>query len=900
MNFTPGVDRTVERWALKLDFVGANPHARPQGQKATAASINYFKGPQAEWKAGLKTYRSLIYEDLWPGIDLVYAGTASQLKYTFLVKPGADPGQIKLAYRGATELKLSAAGQLEVAAPVGSFRDERPSSYQEVYGQRVEIATSYALEADRTAGAQNYGFRVGAYDRSKLLVIDPAVFIYSGYIGGSNNDPALKIAVDGAGNAYVVGLTSSQATFPKTVGPQVNYNGNFFDAYVAKVNSAGTALVYAGYIGGAGNEMGFSIAVDDSGNAYVTGSTTSPETSFPVLGGPRLNYRGGTFFGDAFVAKVRADGTGLAYCGYIGGSSDDFGLDIAVDSSGNAYITGETASSQLTFPVTAGPDLTFNGGVSDAFVAKVNATGTGLVYCGYLGGSNDESGAGIAVDGAGSAYVAGATTSTAASFPVLAGPDLSYNGNGDAFVAKVNFTGQGLVYCGYLGGAAKEAASSIALDSAGNAYLTGYTLSDQFSFPVRVGPDLSYNGGSDVFVAIVSDNGPALVYCGYIGGAGEDFGADIAVDSAGNAYLTGATTSNENTFPVRGGANLTYKGGSFFGDAFVAKVNTAGSALTLATYLGGAGEDGGFGIALDNLGYVYLTGGTESAETSFPVMLGPDLTYNSTQDGFSAKLVPIAFSTAKSCMPPAGGTGRLDVAVPGNYNWTAVSNDGFITLTSGGSGTGSRTVNYSVAANTSSTRRTGMLTLAQQTYLIQQGAQFNDVAANYLFFNFINQISAQGITLGCGNGNYCPEAAVTREQMAAFIIRALGEPAPPTPATQRFADVAPSNPFYAFIDRLAARGITLGCGNGNYCPAALVTREQMAALLIRALGEFHPPTPIQQRFADVPSSNTFYAFVERMAVLGITVGCGNNNYCPSDFVTRGQMAAFLARAFGCG
>ncbi|MCS6862530.1 MAG: SBBP repeat-containing protein, partial [Abditibacteriales bacterium] len=265
--------------------------------------------------------------------------------------------------------------------------------------------------------------------------------VYCGYIGGAGFDKGHGIAVDGAGNAYVMGYTSShETTFPETVGPDLTFNGGFSDTFVAKVRADGRGLVYCGYIGGADLDEGYGIAVDGAGNAYVTGSTVSNENTFPETVGPDLTFNGG--FRDAFVAKVRADGSGLVYCGYIGGAGEDRGYGIAVDGAGNACVTGETSSNQTTFPVTDGPDLTFNG-LRDAFVAKVRADGRGLVYCGYIGGAGSDQGHGIAVDGAGNAYVTGEVRSGEATFPVTVGPDLTFNDRddgefNDAFVAKVS------------------------------------------------------------------------------------------------------------------------------------------------------------------------------------------------------------------------------------------------------------------------------------------------------------------------------------------------------------------------------------------------------------------------------------------------------------------------------
>ncbi|MCX6028588.1 MAG: SBBP repeat-containing protein [Chloroflexi bacterium] len=302
------------RWIVKLDFVDANA-VRPSGQAQTEAVISYFKGSRDEWRTGLPTYSQIVYPDLWEGIDLVYSGTVNRLKYEFVVKPGADPAAIRLAYRGAT-VRVNDAGQLEVSTPAGGFQDDAPVAYQEVAGQRVPVAVAYALEDAARWGADEvgtdeprpYGFHVGAYNPALPLVIDPTVLVYCGYIGGGGDDYGYGIAVDAAGNAYVTGDTAStEATFPETVGPDVTHNDGE-DAFVAKVNASGSALVYAGYIGGSADDRGFGIAVDSAGNAYVTGDTNSTQATFPVTVGPDLTYNGGPW--DAFVAKVRVRGEG--------------------------------------------------------------------------------------------------------------------------------------------------------------------------------------------------------------------------------------------------------------------------------------------------------------------------------------------------------------------------------------------------------------------------------------------------------------------------------------------------------------------------------------------------------------------------------------------------------------
>ncbi len=633
-----------QRWVVKLDFVDANPNTQPVGQEPTDAVISYFKGPREEWTTGLPTYASLVYRDLWPGIDLVYTGTGSRLKYTFVVQPGTDPNQIKLAYRGASAVRINEAGQLEVSTPGESFQEDKPYAYQEVEGQdldlKVEVAAAYSLEGEASERVQ-FGFSVGDYDPQKVLVIDPIILLYAGYIGGSGFDNGRGIAVDSTGNAYVVGdTTSTEATFPVTLGPDLTWNSDW-DVFVAKVNSSGTALLYAGFIGGSSIDVGLGIAVDSTGNAYVTGNTTSTEATFPVAfpvtGGPDLTHNGGF---DAFLAKVNPMGTALVYAGYIGGSGSDFGRGIAVDSTGAAYVAGWTDSTEATFPVAAGPYLTFNG-VEDAFVAKVNPSGTALDYAGYIGGSGGDNGWGIAVDSTGYAYVTGQTNSDEATFPVTVGPDLTFNGSTDAFVAKVNPSGTALDYAGFIGGSGSGAGHGIAVNSTGYAYVTGWTNSDEATFPVKLGPDLSYNGGfpvGDAFVAKVNPAGTALDYAGYIGGSDDDQGWGIAVDSTGNAYVVGDTRSTEATFPVTLGPDLTFNGGR---DAFVAKVNPSGTALDYAGYIGGSNQDSGSGIAVDSTGNAYVAGWTSSTEATFPVTLGPDLTFNGGRDAFVAKITDV-------------------------------------------------------------------------------------------------------------------------------------------------------------------------------------------------------------------------------------------------------------------
>ncbi len=654
--------KDAARWAVKLDYLGAAP-VNPEGASAGGTTVSYFTGTTTESLTGLPTFSSIAYKDLWPGIDLTCSGTAGELKQEYLVQPGADPAAILLAYHGA-DVSLNAEGGLDVSTPIGGFTDSAPVAYQQVDGLRVPVEVSFSLDSSRAASDEyRYGFRVGAYDHDLPLVIDPAVVIYCGFIGGTGYDFGTGITVDASGCAYITGETSTKATFPVVAGPDLIFNGAL-DAFVAKVRANGSGLVYIGYLGGNADDSASAIAVDTLGYAYITGRTSSTEATFPETVGPDLYYNNCY---DAFVAKIKPDGTGLVYCGYLGGSREDKGTGIAVDAAGYAYVTGYTYGNydyvtKTMWPVVKGPDLTQNGDC-DAFVVKVKPDGTGYVYAGFLGGAGFDLGAAIAVDSAGCAYVVGQSASLTG-FPLAGGPSAVNAGGCDAFVTKIKADGSGIVYSGFVGGTGADYATGIALDAAGCAYVSGFTTSGS-SFPVVVGPDTTYNGNGDAFVAKVKADGTGLLYSGFLGGSDFDFAAGIAVDSSGYAYLTGTTRSTQATFPAFNGPDSTYNGQD---DAFVAKVAVDGSKLLFRGYLGGAsngtytgetGNDYALAIALDNSGSLYVTGETGSSAATFAPVGGMELTYHGRRvdEVFVAKVAgnPVVSSLSATSGLTTGG-----------------------------------------------------------------------------------------------------------------------------------------------------------------------------------------------------------------------------------------------------
>jgi beta-propeller repeat-containing protein/centrosomal CEP192-like protein len=618
---------------LHLEVLGRNLASEVSGLDELPGKGNYFIGNDPDkWRTNVPRYARVRCADVYPGIGLIYYGKQRQLEYDFVIAPGASPKVIRLGIGGAKKIEINAQGDLVLRAGKDRVVLHKPVAYQETRldGLRATVGgvSKQFIDARYVLKSGNrIGFEVAAYDPAKPLVIDP-VLSYSTYLGGSDADSAYGIAVDSSGNAYVTGSTLS-ANFP-TATPLQSASGGDSDAFVAKLNAAGSALVYATYLGGSGFDKGTGIAVDASGNAYVTGYTTS--VNFPTMKAFQTTYGGNT---DAFVTKLDPAGSALVYSSYFGGSEADFGQGIALDSSGNAFLTGSTQSTN--FPTASPLQSSLDKGScttppcpSDAFVAKLKADGSALVYSTYLGGSGADSSQGIAVDASGNAYVTGYTLST--NFPTASPFQASNGGGSDAFVAKLNPAGSALLYSTYLGGSGLDRGFAIAIDSSGNAYVTGDT--DSTNFPVTAGVLQGINSGNgDAFVAKLNPAGSALVYSTFLGGSDVEQGTGIAVDGAGNAHVIGFTKSSN--FPVADSFQPTF-GGVF--DAFVSKLNVGGTALLYSTYLGGNAADFGQAIALDSSGNAYVAGST--ASPNFPPVAGAvQATFGGSSDAFVAKII---------------------------------------------------------------------------------------------------------------------------------------------------------------------------------------------------------------------------------------------------------------------
>ena len=613
------------------------------------AMFSYFRGPHDAWTTACASYGAVAYRNAWPGADLVVRGVRGKIKYDIVLRPGIDPRTIALDVTGQTQIEVTKSGSLRIVTPAGVIEDEAPTAHQIIDGQRVDVEATFEVRNSSKYHSCLVGFHVSQYDPAYELVIDPAVIVYCGYVGGGSADSGIAIAVGPDGCTHFAGGTASTETeFPVRTGPCTTHSSgsSYTDGFVGKVDSQGR-LVYCGYIGGVKSDVCTGIAVDREGYAYVAGGTKSDETSFPVLGGPGLVHHGDE---DVFVAKVTPGGAALVYCGYIGGANAESALDVAIDPAGNVYVAGMVSSDETTFPVKVGPTLKFSRGTynHDGFVAKVDRSGKSLLYCGYIGGTAYDICKGIAVDAVGAAYLCGPTDSSETSFPIKNGPTLKHAGSTDAFIAKVMPDGSGFEYCGYIGGTGSEGANGLTIDAAGQAYVVGYTSSTEATFPVKGGPDLTFNSVGmsslkDAFIAKVARDGRSLVYCGYIGGAKPDQAWAVAVDALGRAYVAGETRSDQVSFPVADGPDSTYNDDQTLGDAFLARVSPTGITLDFCGYVGGKALDAAYGVGIDTLGTAYLVGTTFSNENSFPVKDGPDLTFNdwpsrSLGDAFIARI----------------------------------------------------------------------------------------------------------------------------------------------------------------------------------------------------------------------------------------------------------------------
>ena len=602
----------------RLKFLGSNSSTIIKAFRKSRAAFNYIRGNDPKkWIKGAPAFETVIYKDIYPNIDLILNGESFPLDaLEFQIKPGGDVRQIQLDYDG----------------------------------KKIYVDKTQSSEKDDT-----FTIQLGKTRRNVEITANP-VLDYSTFLGGSDEEEAWVLVVDSFGCAYVTGETYV-SDYPTTNGSYDREFSGGGDIFVSKLDPTGSNLIYSTFIGGSvddpeGMEGADGIAVDVWGNVFLTGWTSA--TDFPITPtafDSSFNGGGHEYFIDAFVTKLDASGSSLLYSTYLGGSMDEWGNGLTIDEEGHAYIVGVTYSEN--FPTTSGVyDRSHNGGIADAFVTKMDLTGSSLLYSTFVGGDQWEEGSSIVIDGEGNVYISGYTESL--DFPVTLGAfDTSYNDNQDGYVCKLDPTGSTLLFSTFLGGNSEDSCDSdggdgMILDRLGNIYVVGETESADFPTTSEA-YDRTHNGRWDTFVAALNSTGSRLLYSTFLGGSKNEAGNGIVMDSSGGISIVGDTDSTD--FPVT--ANALYEFLNGRQDVFVARFVASISSLSFSTFLGGSEDDESDGIALDDSGGVYVTGWTKSS--NFPTTPNAyDRSFNGAQDVYVTKISMDRSSVSGHVKTPLG------------------------------------------------------------------------------------------------------------------------------------------------------------------------------------------------------------------------------------------------------
>lgn len=603
--------------AIRMGLVGANPKPKMAGEEKLPGKNNYLIGNDPKkWRTNVSNYKKVRYEEVYPGIDLVYYGNQRKLEYDFIVKPGVDPKAIRMQFAGVERMSVEA-GDLVMHTASGDVTQKAPIIYQEIGGKRKTVAGNYMFLANHQVG-----FYLNDYDTTQPLVIDP-ILEYSTYLGGSGfeNVASNPIAIDDSGNAYVAGWTNS-TDFPTTTGVFQSSNAGNFDIFVTKLDASGQNLIYSTYIGGSAEDRARGLAVDSNGNAVLACEINSG--NFPLKNafqGTKLSAW------DAAVTKLNSTGDDLIFSTFLGSNADDAGYEVAIDGSDNIYVSGFAVGSN--FPKINSFQPPIAGGGGDAFVTKFNSAG-GVVYSSVFGGSGGEVGDSITVDSNGNAYVAGRTHSS--NLPTVNAFQPGFGGgSGDGFIAKINPTGNTMIYLTYLGGNSVDEAFAVEVDSNGNAYVTGNTHSLNFPIKNAFQPALDAGGGDpnanhDAFLTKLNPSGNGLIFSTYFGGSAGDSAQGLAVDSEGQASISGSTVSKN--LPLKNPLQGQGVPGSPdpFVDGYIATFSATGDSLVFSTYLASSSSDRIQRIVVDGNGNIYAHGHTDSS--NFPTTLNAFQNFN--------------------------------------------------------------------------------------------------------------------------------------------------------------------------------------------------------------------------------------------------------------------------------
>lgn len=594
---------SIKGHVVKMQLVSVNENAVCTGNNRQEGYYNYFLGKdQTKWAGNVPLYGNVAINEIYPNIDVKYYFDGKNIRYDYIVKPGADISKLRMKFEGQEAVRVNESGELVIKTSLGEVTNGKLYSYQNNNDKQQEIACNFEKNQDGSIS-----LNVNNYDKTKDLIIDP--LIYSTFLGGDNEDRDYSITIDSSGNAYVSGSTFS-SNFPITPGAYQTTKSIGKNIFVAKLNSTGNALIYSTFIGGSDWNEGYSITFDTYENVYLTGYTQS--AIYPTTPGAYQPAFGGGYK-DGFITKLNPTGSALVYSSYIGGSDEEYGTSISIDANCNAYITGYTLSTN--YPTTPGAFQTTFGGEKDGFVTKMNTSGSALIYSTFIGGSSEDYVESIKTDINGNAYITGQTRSI--NYPTTPGTYRpTFIGSQCNFITKVNPSGTTLVYSTFIG---EGSGLSIAIDTNGNAYITGETWSA--NYPTTPGAfQTTFRGGvncTDAFVTKLNSAGNAMVYSTFTGGNGSENGSSIAIDAFGNAYITGST--NSSNFPITPGAFQTFHYGTFDSDVFMTKLNAAGNALVYSTYIGAMNNDYAVSISTNNRGDVCITG---NASANYPTTPG--------------------------------------------------------------------------------------------------------------------------------------------------------------------------------------------------------------------------------------------------------------------------------------
>ncbi|UCG62910.1 MAG: SBBP repeat-containing protein [Candidatus Zixiibacteriota bacterium] len=601
---------------IKASFIGTSAALKIVGEEMLDYKCNYFLGnDQTRWQTNVPNYSSILYRNIYNGINLRYYGNGSELEYDFIVAPGVDPSQIQIRYDGIESLAVNGDGELEVTTLWGTIIESCPYIYQVDGDEQIELSGSYELISDNS-----FGFAVDAiYDARLPVVIDP-ILTYSTYFGGTRADYAVTLEIDDARNVYIAGVTSS-SDFPLLFPYQATYGGSI-DAFVTKMELDGT-LLFSTYFGGVGAEEWPTMALDDEFNIYISGRTFSSD--FPAYLGYSNEMNGNS---DLFAFKLNSTGDQLIYSSFLGGSADEYAGYVDVDPNRRFYVFAITESDDYPLVNHFQTYPSQNPVSYDLCLTRFNTAGNDLEYSTYLGGTEDESALGIAVDAAGCAHVCGYTYSP--EFPVENPYDAVQEGC-DGFITKFSPEGNSLIFGTFFGGTENDWIEAIDVDGEGGVYVTGSTRSDDFPL---VNPFQSeFRGGvdliTDLFASKFNSTGTTLIYSTYLGGTGDDFVEKILIDDLGVAIISGYTYSAD--FPL---VNPLFSDLNGIYDASLSALGPTGNELTFGTYLGGSETEIGWDLAVDEVRNVYLVGFTKSPD--FPLVDPIQTTLKGTFDGFVA------------------------------------------------------------------------------------------------------------------------------------------------------------------------------------------------------------------------------------------------------------------------